>query len=109
MITEERAERAAEFIRDNAERYGELTGKCKSLEQKRKVVFGAAFLESSGTVAEREAKAHTSKSFQGVTEEIENSWADKTTLETQLKAAELTIELWRSMNASNRRTDRAHR
>jgi hypothetical protein len=96
MISEERAERAVEFIRDHADQLGELLGYCKSLEQRRKVVFGTEFLEAEGTVAEREARAHASDAFLSVVKEIENAWAEKTTVETKLRAAELTIDVWRS-------------
>ena len=110
MINFERAEKAAEFIRDHAEQYGKLIGLCKSLEHQRKVVFGQAYLEAKGgTIAEKEAKAHISPEFKSIVEDIENSWADKETLATQIKAAELTIELYRSGNAAAKRIEASHR
>ncbi len=110
MILFERAEKAAEFIRDHAEQYGHLIGLCKSLEHQRKVVFGQAFLEAVGkNVAEREAKAHISSEFKHIVEDIENAWAEKETIATQIKAAELTIELYRSGNAAIKREEAAHR
>lgn len=102
-INEGRAEKAVEFIRDHAERLGELIGACKALEHKRKVVQGQAFLEADGTVAERDAKAHTSTKYREVVEEIGNAWAEKETLATRLKAAELTIDVWRSQNSAAKR------
>jgi len=96
MISEKRVEMAVEFYRDNADKYGQLVGLCKALEQKRKVIHGQNFLYAQGTVAEREAKAYSSDAYQEMVEEIQNAWSDKTTLETQLKAAEATIEVWRS-------------
>ena len=99
MISEDRAERAVEFIRDNADRVGELFGKCKALDHKRKIVRGQAFLEhQTGSVAEREAKAETSEEYSAVVAELENTWAEWKTLETRLRAAELTYEAWRSQN-----------
>jgi len=110
MIDFDRAEHAAEFIRDNAKQYGHLIGICKSLEHQRKVVFGHAFLDAEGkNVAEREAKAHISAGFKNIVEDIENAWAEKSTLETQIKAAELTIELYRSGNAAIKREEASHR
>lgn len=103
MISETRAEKAVEFIRDNADRLGELIGRCKALEQKRKVVHGQAFLYAQGTVAEREAQAASSEAFKAVVEEIENAWAEKETIATKLKAAELTIDVWRSQYAASKR------
>lgn len=103
MISEERAEKAVEFIRDHADELGKLIGQCKALEQKRKVVHGQAFLYAQGTVAEREAKAASSDAFKAVVEEIENAWADKETLATKLKAAEMTVDVWRSQFAASKR------
>ena len=100
MISEARVEKAVEFYRDNADKYGQLVGRCKALEQTRKVVHGQAFLDAQGTVAEREATAYASGAYRAVVEDIENCWADKTVLETQLKAAEHTIDIWRSQNSS---------
>jgi len=91
MISEERVEKAVEYIRDHADVLGGLIGRCKGLEQERKVVRGKLFLGVTGTVAEREAKAESSKEYEIVVEEIENAWADKTELEIKMKAAELTI------------------
>ena len=96
MISESRVEKAVEFYRDNAERYGQLVGLCKALEQQRKVAHGQAFLYAQGTVAERTAQAESSPAFKQVVEDIENAWAEKTTLEAQLRAAEMTIDVWRS-------------
>ena len=114
MIDFERAEKAAEFIRDNAKDYGDLVGHCKSLEHQRKVVLGAAFLDAKGndpkrSVGECDARAQTSPEFKSIVEDIENAWAEKTTIETKIKAAELTIELWRSINSYDKRMDRSHR
>lgn len=96
MISEKRVEMAVEFYRDNSALYGQLVGLCKKLEQERKVVHGQSFLFAQGTVAEREAKAYSSDAYKDVVERIENAWAEKTTVETKLKAAELQIEVWRS-------------
>ena len=96
MISEKRVEMAVEFIRDHAERLGQLVGHCKALEQTRKVVRGQEFLNAKGTVAEREAVAESSMPFKDVVNDIQNAWAEKSTLEIQIKAAELTIEVWRS-------------
>lgn len=105
MISEERAERAVEFIRDNAKKYGDLVGLCKFLDHKRRVVRGEAFVNAEGTVAEREAISESSDEYREVVNDLRNAWADRTTLETQLKGAELTIEVWRS---ENKWADRGH-
>ena len=99
MISEDRVERAVEFIRDNAERYGQLVGLCKSLEYRRKQARAMQFLEADAkTVAEKDAIADSSKAVSLLTEEIENAFADRESLATHIRAAELTIDVWRSQN-----------
>ena len=104
MISEERAEKAVEFIRDHADELGKLWGQCKALEHRRKIVRSAEFLEvKQGSVAEREARAETAEEYERIVNEYENAWADLKTLETKLKAAELTIDVWRSQYAASKR------
>lgn len=103
MIQEEAVEACIDFIRDESENLGKLIGRCKALEQQRKVVHGHAFLGALGTVAEREAKAYDSPEYKSIVNEIENAWAEKATLETLLKARELRIEVWRSQNSAKNR------
>ncbi len=99
MINESRVEAAVEFIRDNAPRLGDLVGLCKKLEHERKVVRAQQILESEkGTVSDREADAESSPEYKSIIEDYGNAWAEKTVLETQMKAAELTIDVWRSQN-----------
>jgi len=109
MINETRVEKAVEFIRDHAEEYGKLVGLCKSLEYRRKQARSMAFLESTEpTVAAKEADADASQAVTVITEEIENAFAERETLATRMKAAELTVDVWRSLNASRRLVDKVH-
>lgn len=103
MISEERAEKAVEFIRDHADEVGALYGRCKALDERKKVVKGQVFLAAEGTVAEREASSHASDAYRAIVEEIENAWADYKAKELRLKAAELTIEIWRSQYSASKR------
>lgn len=93
------ADKAVDFFKNNAKEYGELVAKCKYLEHKRNVIRKQKELESNKkTVSERQAEAETGEEYLEVIEEIQNTWADKTTLETQMKAAEMTFDLYRSSN-----------
>lgn len=103
MISEDRAEAAVVFIRDNADQAGSLYGRCKALDEKRKVIKGQAFLGCEGTVAERESASYVSAEYRQVVEEIENAWADYKAMELKLKAAELTIDVWRSQYSASKR------
>jgi len=69
------------------------------LENKRKVIRAYGLLNSKKpTVAERQAESETTDEYKKIIDDIENAWAEKTTLETYLKAAEMTFELYRSSN-----------
>jgi hypothetical protein len=126
MISEERVEAAVAFIRDNAERLGELIGHCKGVEYQAKVIKAQNYLDATGghckgveyqakvikaqnyldatgTIQARESEALASPEYKSIVEEIENAWAEKSTLETKLKAAELTITVWSCQNASRRK------
>jgi hypothetical protein len=103
MISTERAEAAVEYMRDHADEVGELYGRCKALDERRKVVKGEAFLACEGTVAEREARSYVAAEYRAVLEEIENAWAEWKAAEIKLKAAELTVDVWRSQFAASKR------
>ena len=98
-VSFQRADAAVQFVRNNAEKYGTLVGAVKGLEHQRKVVRAMQILESEKkTVADREADAESSPDYKSVVKEIGDTWAEKTTLETLMKAAEMTFDLYRSSN-----------
>lgn len=103
MINENRVEAAVNFHRDNAERHGQLKGAVSFYEYKFKRAKAAAFLEASGTVAEREAKALLTDAVKDAAQDLRDMIAEETELRDKLKAADLTIEVWRSQNANQRR------
>ena len=109
LITFDRAEKAAEYIRDHSKLFGELVGHCKSLEHQRKVVKGQEFLKAEGTVAMREATADASSAFRSVVEDIENAWAEKTEIETMLEYSRIITDLYRTTAATARTIDKTHR
>ena len=91
------ADLAVDFVRDNAKEYGRLVGYCKYLDHKKGIIKKQGELDSKRTtVAERQAEAETSKEYTNLLEDIQTSWAEKATLETLLKAAEMKFELYRS-------------
>ena len=103
MITDEAVESAVHFYAANAERAGELRGAIEAQKHRAKVMAATVFLDATGTVAERERIADTNQSVVEAMEAHHNAVADYETLRTQLKAAELRIEVWRSQQASSRR------
>jgi len=103
MITEEEVESAVRFYGTNAVKLGTLAADVDRLDHKRKIIRAELFNEASGTVAERSARAESSPEYAAVIEERYEAMRDLHTLRTQLKHAELRIDVWRSENASHRR------
>ena len=102
MIPEERVERALEYLRDSAKQYGEICGLVELRAHNIKINRSVAFLEAAGPVAERESKAWVSPAVKLAVEEHSNAVAEKLEIMTTRKAAELTIEIWRTQSASSR-------
>ena len=100
FISDQMVEKALDFIRDHAEEYGRLRGLAKGLDHERKIVRGQMFLEScEKTAAAKEADAESSQEYQNIVKEIVQVETDLAIVSTQIKAAELKIEVWRSLNA----------
>jgi len=103
MIDEARTEKAVEFIRDNAGLMGQLRGQKAFLEHAIKVSRAQAFMDSAGTVAERDHQAYLSEGVGLRLQELRDCVTELSTVETKIKAAELTIEVWRTQAANQRR------
>ena len=102
-ITQDRMESAMEFLADTDEDYANEKAQVERSEILRKRVRARVFLTADGTVAERQAKAE-------IAAEVEQADADhcKTialfeTLKAKRQRAEIVIDVWRSLNASQRR------
>lgn len=102
MITDERAEAAVEFIRDSAKRHGQLKGAASFHEYETKRARAAAFLESVGTVAEREHRAMLDASVLAAHEKLRDAIAEELMLRDQMEAATLTFEKWRTEQSNAR-------
>lgn len=101
---------AAEFILKSARRYAEAKAERCFLEEKRKTLKALLMNESTGkTVSDREQYAYSHPSYQALLNNFKDAILEEETLRVQIKGAELTIEIWRSENASNRNQDRALR
>jgi len=102
MITDKQIEHALFFIRDNATIAGQLAGAVKESYARRKACQAIAFLQATGTVAEREARAETDPAVQKAYNDYAESVAGMETMKLKIKASEMVIEIWRTQN-SNRR------
>lgn len=101
---------AAEFIIKSAKPYAQAKANRMYLEEHRKTCKALLMNESDGkTVSDREQYAYSHASYQALLNSYKDAILEEETLRVQMKGAELTIELWRSENASNRNQDRAMR
>ena len=102
VITDAYAEKALEYLNSTAKQYGEVCGLVELQAHNIKIYRSLAFLEASGTVAEREATAWVSQMVRDAIETHSNAVAEKLTISTKLKSASLTVDIWRTQAASNR-------
>ena len=102
MISDDRAEEALKYLDKTARQYGEICGLVELQAHNIKIYRSIGYLESDGTIAEREAKAWIRQDVKNAIEEHSNAVAEKMAIMTRRKAAELTIEVWRTQSASNR-------
>ena len=102
MISDKRVEDALEYQIRTAKHYGEICGLVELRAHNIKTFRALAFLETEGTVAERDAVAQTDTRVKNAITEYQNAVAERMEIRTLLKAGELAIEVWRTQSASNR-------
>jgi hypothetical protein len=102
-VTLDKVEGAMGFLAESDLDYAQSVADVESCEIKRKRVRARVFLESEGTVAERQARSETSP----LTVESDDEYASALLRKEQLKArrqrAELVIDLYRTLEASRRK------
>ena len=102
MGTEEDAEKATDFIRDNAENLGKSKAVRVYLEDFRKSKKALLFAKKSGTVAERENYAYAHAEYQDLIMGLKEAVQAEEALRWKMKAAELKIDLFRTQESSRR-------
>ena len=96
----ERVGKAINFLANTDEDYGRLCAAVSAMEHRIKSLKASKYLETSGTVGERQAIVDSSKAYRGWIEKMENVTADREIMRARRKTAELLIELWRSVNSA---------
>lgn len=94
--------RALKYLAETDELYARQTAHVKALEFQVKTIKALEYLDSEGTIAEREAKSCSSTAYRAFIEDYENAVASRETSAAKRKRAELIIEVWRSINANRR-------
>lgn len=105
MITNERRDKALQYLIDTDEEAAKARANMLGLEKQEKTILGVAILAQKGhegTVGEKEAKARNSDEFKAWLERYENAVADYEIYRNRRHTADLVIECWRSENANRR-------
>jgi hypothetical protein len=102
FITEQQAEEALHFLRESAQRLGELTAKLRKAETWTKVVLALEMKKTDGPVSAQEREARTSNVYQ-VAAFDEAAWAGELAkLRAEIGHAEATLDCWRTQQATER-------
>ena len=96
-------ERALKYMADTDEEAAKAKALVKALEHSFKTIVATEFMKATGAQGEREKIAHASPAYREHNEKYQNAVADYELLANKRKRAELTIEVWRSLNANQRR------
>lgn len=104
MIDDTSAERAREWMRDNAQPHAQAIADKLHLEDFKKVKFSLLFGESTAdTVAAKEAWAYAHPEYQELLEGLKAAREKEATFRHKHTAAEATIAVWQTMSANNRK------
>ena len=101
-ISDDRLQKSLTYLSETDEPAAKARALVKALEQRRKTVKAFVFLSSSGTMAEKEAKAYASPEYEEVTEAIENAVADSELYFNKRSTESLIVEVWRTTQANRR-------
>jgi len=102
MIDEKEADKASQWIYDNCVTIADAKASRVRAEEFLRVVRSEIQLTTEGTVAHKESTAFASDEYKAALEEYVKAVRDESFLQTKLKAAELKIDLFRSINANLR-------
>jgi len=101
-MTPDKAEKALNYLAATDESYAHAKTGVKSIEYRLKVQKALNYLECEGTVAEREAQAMAMKSYTDLVDDHEDLMLELETLGAKRERARLTIDLFRTLEASRR-------
>ena len=102
MISDDAAEKASEYLRDNAERYGQLRGRMEYATDNLRRVKSLVMLDMAGGLGERETQAYASEPYRVALEERRQAIEEYETERALRDAAIYRIEVWRSMTSARK-------
>lgn len=99
----DKAEKAYNYLAKSDAEYARAVARLEAAELEAKQAREIAFLASEGTQAERAAYANTSKAVIEANKRIEEALYEREVLKARRATAMVAIEIWRTVEASNRR------
>jgi hypothetical protein len=102
LVTDEQAERAADFIRDNAEKFAHAKANRIYHEEYRKSLKAILFSDYEGSAVVREQAAYADDKYTEHLKSLRQAVLEEEKLKGMIKAAEMKIEVWRSQSANLR-------
>ena len=103
MISEEEVQQALDFIRDNADALAKASAEFQYLNAFRRSKLGIEFFESQEkTVAAREWDARRNPEYIALLNGLKVAHEEDTRLRYLIKAAQIKIEVWSTIQANQR-------
>ena len=104
MITDDvKAEEAHNALTDSDEEYGRLSAYVKMAPHMTKLIKAKAFLNTSGTVAERESMAYASDDYRKFTDKLKDSMVEYEILHARRESWQREVDIWRTVSANRRK------
>ena len=95
-----KVEDCAQFLPDSDEELGRLRGAADAAKYIRDARHAQAFLDSEGSVAERNAKADLIIAENGTVDDYKNAIADYEIMKAKRFTADTTIQIWRTKTSA---------
>ena len=102
MISMEQAEKANDWIRDNARHYAQAKANRIYLEEFRKSKKAILVQQAKGTNLDRESYAYAHEDYIEVLEGIKAAVEQEEELRWKMVAAQAKLDLWRTQESSRR-------
>ena len=99
----DRVGRAINYLCESDEQYARAAAQLEAAELRVKQVREVAFLEATGTQAERAAKANQTPEALEANADLERKVYAKELLKARRSTAMVVIDVWRTLEASQRR------
>lgn len=111
MITDQRAEAAVMYIRTKASDYAKAKAQRIYLEEFRKskkaLLMKQADVDGYNTSAAQEREAYANPEYIELLKGLQAAVEEEERIRWEMVSAELTVDVWRTQTASNRKLDRA--